>query len=150
MSILMSHIMVTKNPQNVHKKCFWTILVTFIFYVQNWRQYVWTSLCEFIFFVNLLHSLCVWLFDIWHLFDILTSFWHLWTWTTSAHHRAIFCFCFCEYLLLLPKEQRVLQYITSYKEMVSHFARCWLNLFLFFVIHSSICICSRIKALKRT
>ena len=31
---------------------------------------MWTSLCEFIFFVNLLHSLCVWLFD------ILTSFWH--------------------------------------------------------------------------
>ena len=26
-------------------------------------------------FVNLLHSLCVWLFNIWHLFDILTSFW---------------------------------------------------------------------------
>ena len=32
---------------------------------QNWHQYVWTSLCQFIFFVNLLHSLCVWLFDIW-------------------------------------------------------------------------------------
>ena len=28
------------------------------------------------FFVNLLHSLCVWLFDILHLFGILTSFWH--------------------------------------------------------------------------
>ena len=27
-------------------------------------------------FVNLLHSLHVWLFDIWHLFDNLTSFWH--------------------------------------------------------------------------
>ena len=44
---------------------------------QNWHQYVWTSLCEFIFFVNLLHSPCVWLFDIWHLFDNLTSFWQL-------------------------------------------------------------------------
>ena len=44
---------------------------------QNWHQYVWTSLCQFIFFVNLLHSPCVWLFDIWHLFDILTSFWQL-------------------------------------------------------------------------
>ena len=41
---------------------------------QNRRQYVWTSLCEFIFFVNLFHSPCVWLFDIWHLFDNLTSF----------------------------------------------------------------------------
>ena len=28
------------------------------------------------FFVNLLHSLHVWLFDIRHLFDNLTSFWH--------------------------------------------------------------------------
>ena len=44
---------------------------------QNWRQYVWTSLRQFIFFVNLLHSPCVWLFDIWHLFDNLTSFWQL-------------------------------------------------------------------------
>ena len=44
---------------------------------QNWHQNVWTSLCQFIFFVNLLHSLCVWLFDIWHLFDNLTSFWQL-------------------------------------------------------------------------
>ena len=43
---------------------------------QNWRHYLWTSLCQFIFFVNLLHSLGVWFFDIWHLFDNLTSFWH--------------------------------------------------------------------------
>ena len=38
-----------------------------------------TSICVSLimwiyFFVNLLQSLCVWLFDIWHLFDILTSF----------------------------------------------------------------------------
>ena len=44
---------------------------------QNWRQYVWTSLCQFNFLVNLLHSLGVWFFDIWHLFDNLTSFWQL-------------------------------------------------------------------------
>ena len=44
---------------------------------QNWCQYVWTSLCQFIFFVNLIHSPCVWLFDIWHLFHNLTSFWQL-------------------------------------------------------------------------
>ena len=43
---------------------------------QNWRQYLWTSLCQFNFFVNLLHSLGVWFFDIWHLFDNLTSFWY--------------------------------------------------------------------------
>ena len=61
---------------------------------QNWHQYLWTSLCQFNFFVNLLHSLGVWFFDIWHLFDNLTSFWQLdifltfWhiTWTISAHH----------------------------------------------------------------
>ena len=39
---------------------------------QNWCQYLWTSLCQFNFFVNLLHSLGVWFFDIWHLFDNLT------------------------------------------------------------------------------
>ena len=44
---------------------------------QNWHQYLWTSLCQFNFFVNLLHSLGVSLFDIWHLFDNLTSFWQL-------------------------------------------------------------------------
>ena len=44
---------------------------------QNWLHYLWTSLCQFIFFVNLLHSLGVWFFDIWHLFDNLTSFWQL-------------------------------------------------------------------------
>ena len=44
---------------------------------QNWHQYLWTSLCQFNFFVNLLHSLGVSFFDIWHLFDNLTSFWYL-------------------------------------------------------------------------
>ena len=44
---------------------------------QNWGQYLWTSLCQFNFFVNLLHSLGVSFFDIWHLFDNLTSFWQL-------------------------------------------------------------------------
>ena len=44
---------------------------------QNWCQYLWTSLCQFNFFVNLLHSLGVSFFDIWHLFDNLTSFWQL-------------------------------------------------------------------------
>ena len=52
-----------------------------------WPSYLMsklTSICVNLimwiyFFVNLLHSLCVWLFDIWHLFDFLTSFWHLLT-----------------------------------------------------------------------
>ena len=66
---------VTKIVQK-HFLCpFWGFLVTIICDVKNWRQYVWTSLCQFIFFMNLLHSLCVWFFDIWHLFDNLTSFW---------------------------------------------------------------------------
>ena len=34
MSILTSHVMVTKNPQNVHRKYFWAILLTFIFDVK--------------------------------------------------------------------------------------------------------------------
>ena len=34
MSILTSHMMVTKIPQKVHRKCFSTILVTFIFDVK--------------------------------------------------------------------------------------------------------------------
>ena len=52
---------------------------------QNWHQYMWTSLCQFNFFVNLLHSPCVWLFDIWHLFDNLTSFWQLDIFLTTWH-----------------------------------------------------------------
>ena len=40
----------------------------------NWCQYLWTSLLQLIFFVNLLYSSDVWIFDIWHLFDNLTSF----------------------------------------------------------------------------
>ena len=50
-----------------------------------WPSYVTsklTSICVNLimwisFFVNLLHSPCVWLFDILHLFDNLTSFWQL-------------------------------------------------------------------------
>ena len=85
MSILMSHMMVTKNPQYVHRKCFWTILVTFMFDVK-----IDINMCEphyvnYFFFVNLLHSLCVWLFDIWHLFDNLISFWHLDSFLTTWH-----------------------------------------------------------------
>ena len=85
MSILTSHMMVTKNPENVHRKCFWTIFVTFIFDIK-----IDVNMCEphyvnLFFFVNLLHSLCVWLFDIWHLFDNLTSFWQLDIFLTTWH-----------------------------------------------------------------
>ena len=56
---------------------------------QNWRQYLWTSLCQFNFFVNLLHSLGVSFFDIWHLFDNLTSFWQIDIFLTNWHLFAI-------------------------------------------------------------
>ena len=59
---------------------------------QNWCQYLWTSLCQFNFFVNLLHSLGVSFFEIWHLFDNLTSFWYFDTFNLNhlSPHRAIF------------------------------------------------------------
>ena len=79
----MSHMMVTKNPQNVHRKCFWTILLTFIFDVK-----IDVKMCE-PHYVNLFFlwtSSIVYVFDFltfdiflttWHLFDNLTSFWHM-------------------------------------------------------------------------
>ena len=85
-SILMSHMMVTKNPQNVHRKCFWTILVTFIFDVKidvNMCEphyvnlfFVWTS-----FIVHMFDFLTFDIFfdiltSVWY-FDIFLTFWHL-------------------------------------------------------------------------
>ena len=75
-SILTSHMMVTKNPQNVHRNYFWAILLTFIFDIKfdidicephyvNLLFFLWTSsiVCMFDFLI----------FDIflttWHLFD---------------------------------------------------------------------------------
>ena len=68
--ILTSNMKVTKIAQN---EGFW------------WPSYVTSKLTSIsvnlivsiYFFVNLLHSPGVWFFDIWHLFDNLTSFWHL-------------------------------------------------------------------------
>ena len=83
MSILTSHMMVTKTPQNVHRKCFLTILMTFIFDVK-----IDVNMCE-PHYVNLFFlwtSSIVYVFDFltfdiflttWHLFDNLTSFWQL-------------------------------------------------------------------------
>ena len=75
-SILTSHMMVTKNPQNVHRNYFWAILLTFIFDIKFDINMCEPHYVNLLFFVNLLHSLHVWLFDIWHLLDNLTSFWH--------------------------------------------------------------------------
>ena len=74
-SILTSNMKVTKIVQKHFLYPFWGFLVTIICDVKI-DVNMWTSLCQNIFFVNLFHSLCVWLFDIWHLFDNLTSFWH--------------------------------------------------------------------------
>ena len=95
-SILMSHMMVTKNPQNVHRKYFWAILLTFIFDVKidvnicephYVNFFLWTSsiVCMFDFLI----------FDIflttWHLFDILT---HQFNLNHLSPHRAILFYSF--------------------------------------------------------
>ena len=77
MSILTSNMKVTKIVQKHFLCTFWGFLVTIICDVK-----IDISMCEphyvnLFFFVNLLHSPCVRLFDILHLFDNLTSFWQL-------------------------------------------------------------------------
>ena len=78
MSILTSHMMVTKNPQNVHRNYFWAILLTFIFDIK-----IDINICEphyvNLFFLWTSSIVCMFdflIFDIFlttsHLFDILT------------------------------------------------------------------------------
>ena len=92
-SILMSHMMVTKNPQNVHRNYFWAILLTFIFDVK-----IEINICEphyvNLFFLWTSSIVCMFdflIFDIflttWHLFDILT---HKLNLNHLSPHRAIF------------------------------------------------------------
>ena len=64
-----------QNPQNVHRKYLWPILVTFIFDIKTDVNMCEPHYANLFVFVNVLHSPDVWLFDIWHLFDNLTSFW---------------------------------------------------------------------------
>ena len=92
-SILTSQMMVTKNPQNVHRKYFWAILMTFISDIK-----IDVNMCE-PHYVNLFFlwtSSIVQMFDFltfgiflttWHLFDILT---HQWNLNHLSLHRAIF------------------------------------------------------------
>ena len=61
-----------KNTFYAHLEGFWSPS-----YVTSKLISVCVNLMWIHFFVNLLHSPCVWLFDIWHLFDNLTSFWQL-------------------------------------------------------------------------
>ena len=49
-------MMVTKYPQSVHRKYFWTILVTFIFDVKLDINICKPYYVNLLFFVNLLHS----------------------------------------------------------------------------------------------
>ena len=84
-SILTSEMMVTKNPQNVHRKYFWAILMTFIFDVK-----IDVNICEphyvhFFFSKPPPQSRCL---TIWH----LTSFWQLDAFNLNhlSPHRAIF------------------------------------------------------------
>ena len=72
-SILRSHMMVTKKPQNVHRKCFWTILVTFIFDVK-----IDVNICEP--HVNLFFLWTSSIVSVFDLFDIFLTFWHLFRW----------------------------------------------------------------------
>ena len=66
-----------KTAWDISCDILWPLLKDVKFW-QYWHQYLWTSLCQF--FVNLLHSPPVWLFDIWHLFDNFTFFWHFDPW----------------------------------------------------------------------
>ena len=95
MSILMSHMMVTKNPQNVHRNYFWAILLTFIFDIK-----IDINICEphyvNLFFLWTSSIVCMFdflIFDIflttWHLFDILT---HQLNLNHLSPHRAIFSY----------------------------------------------------------
>ena len=81
-SIVTSQMMVTKNPQNVHRKYFWAILTTFISEVK-----IDVNICEphcvnlFFFWTSSIVQVFDYLtFGIflttWHLFDNLTSFWY--------------------------------------------------------------------------
>ena len=70
MSIWMSHMMVTKNPQNVHTKCFWTILVTFIFDIKIDINMCESDYVNFFFWTSSI--VCVFDFLI---FDIFLTTW---------------------------------------------------------------------------
>ena len=79
-SILTSHMMVTKNPQNVHRNLFLGNFVDLHIWHQNWHQYLWTSLCQFIFFLwTSSKSACLtfwYLTSFWQL-HIFSIFWHI-------------------------------------------------------------------------
>ena len=89
-SILTSHMMVTKNPQNVHRNNFWAILLTFIFDINICEPH-YVNLCFFLWTSSIVCMFNFLIFDIflttWHLFDILT---HQLNLNHLSPHRAIF------------------------------------------------------------
>ena len=71
---LIKNLIVTKNSQNVHRKCFWTILVTFMFNIK-----IDVNMCEPHYvnlFIFLWTSSIVCVFDF-LTFDIFLTIWHL-------------------------------------------------------------------------
>ena len=85
----------------------------------NFEQFWWLdvkiviNICEphyaNLFFVNLLHSPNVWLFNIWHLFDNLTSFWQLETLLKlKSAHPVTWATCRCLICLLVAKWLQIL------------------------------------------
>ena len=66
-----------KLVKNTFLWTFWGFLVSIIFDVKIDINMCESHYVSSFLFVNLLHSPCVWVFEIWHLFDNLTSFWHL-------------------------------------------------------------------------
>ena len=111
-SILTSHMMVTKNPQNVHRNYFWAILLTFIFDIK-----IDVNICEpyyvHLFFLWTSSIVCMFdflIFDIflttWHLFDILT---HQLNLNHLSPHRAIFSNFFPFLYKMFPPQQKVIQ-----------------------------------------
>ena len=105
-SILMSHMMVTKNYQNVHRKYFWAILVTFIFDIK-----IDVNICEphdvNLFFLWTSSIVCIFDFFI---FDIFLTTWHLFdtwliTWAHGEHVQDHVFNEYCQYLLDLDGAQ---------------------------------------------
>ena len=99
-SILTSQMMVTKNPQNVHRKYFWAVLITFISDVK-----IDINMCE-PHYVNLFFlwtSSIVCMFD-YLTFDIFLTTWHLFdtwliTWAHGEHVQDHVFNEYCQYLL---------------------------------------------------
>ena len=91
------------------------------------------------FFVNLLHSLFVWLFDIWHLFwtiwhlfDNLTSFWHF-DFSFNLNHLSPSQGYFLHWLVPSTTSQTLLEPTTYHCFLIGHYHSTELSSYLLFV-----------------